>query len=736
MNEEQIFGTVERFLFQNIENGYAVFVMTIANSTTVVTATGVIPPLHQGQEIKLRGTWTTHPKFGRQFAIQQCITVVPTTLTGLKKFLGSGMIKGIGKVYAEKLVDYFGDNVLKVIEASPERLQEVSGFGEKRIEQVTVAWQEHKNIAEIMVFLQDKGISPAYAAKIYKHYKERAIAILQENPYRLADEVWGIGFKMADMIAQNMGWAPDSVQRIAAGIIFAIKQASGQGHLYVEIDALKTTSLTLLALDPLLHAELIKKALLNLYQQEKIKLITHDNAHYITLTSFYFCERGVAERLKQLNSFTTTPCVTIDTAYKILQEPRTIDLSQEQQKGILTALQHKITIITGGPGTGKTTLIKEMLTILERGKVSFKLAAPTGRAAKRMTESTGRYATTIHRLLEFDVSTMRFTHNEHNAINTEVLIIDEASMIDIFLAHAIVKALPFNARLLLIGDIDQLPAVGAGNFLNDLIASDTIPTIRLQRIFRQARDSLIIINAHRVNQGEFPLTHDPQARRDFVFIKENDPAATITHLKRILFSDLAKHGIEPSKATILVPMNRGVVGTQVLNQQLQELLNPGEQESVTRHATIFKKGDRVMQIRNNYDKNVFNGDTGIIQAIDAEEKTVIIHYGERPVTYSFDELDELVLAYAVSVHKSQGSEYPAVIIPLFMQHFTLLQRNLLYTAITRAKKVCFMIGQPKAIAIALHNNKGIQRTTFLKKFLQEDTATATPLEQPLQTYET
>jgi exodeoxyribonuclease V alpha subunit len=723
-HEEHIVGTIERLLFQNTETGYSVFVITLSNTTTTITATGNFPQLNQGQEVKLHGNWTTHPKFGRQFAAQQCMTVTPTSIHGLKKFLGSGMIKGIGKVYAEKLVDYFGSKVLDVIDTTPERMQEVPGIAQKRIEQITTAWQQHKNIADIMVFLQDKGISPAYAAKIYKQYKQQAIAVLQENPYRLADEVWGIGFKMADTIAQAMGFALDGTERIAAGILFAIKQASGQGHLYVELEELKNTSFSLLGLEPTQYTEKIKKAFLDLYKAEKIKLIAQGEAQFVTLTSFYFCERGVAERLKQLNNHTASHAFNSDAVYQALRASSSIELSEQQQKGILCCLQNKITIITGGPGTGKTTLIKELLTFLEQEKVPFKLAAPTGRAAKRMTEGTGRYAMTIHRLLEFDVSTMRFTHNEHNALKTDFLIIDEASMIDIFLGHAILKALSLPTRLLLIGDIDQLPAVGAGNFLHDIIASGLIPTVTLKTIFRQATNSLIVLNAHRVNEGEFPLTHAPEARQDFIFIKEDDPAAVITHLKRILFASLPRHGISASQAVVLVPMNRGIVGTHVLNQQLQEILNPTAAPGITHYTTLFKQGDKVMQIRNNYDKNVFNGDIGYIEDLDHEERTITVQYGERLVIYESDEFDELVLAYAMTIHKSQGSEYPAVIIPLFMQHFTLLQRNLLYTAITRAKKFCILIGQPKAIGMALATTKGNQRTTFLKVFLQENQLTS------------
>jgi exodeoxyribonuclease V alpha subunit len=399
---------------------------------------------------------------------------------------------------------------------------------------------------------------------------------------------------------------------------------------------------------------------------------------------------------------------------------KNIELNEDQQRGILTCLQNKVTIITGGPGTGKTTLIKTLLGILDAQKQTYKLAAPTGRAAKRMQEGTGRYAETLHRLLEFDVSTMGFTKNEQNALKTDFLIVDEASMIDIFLAHALLKAIPFSTHLILIGDIHQLPSVGAGNFLSDVIASKVTPCIKLSIIFRQAQNSLIIINAHRINSGEFPTSQAENANRDFIFIKEQEPTNVQAHIENIIKKGLPKFGIKPADMAVLVPMNRGTVGTQKINFDVQQLLNGGKQDQVMHAGITFKVGDRVMQIRNNYDKHVFNGDTGAIESIDTRDQLLHVQYPDKTVEYEFSELDELVLAYAISIHKSQGSEYPAVVIPLFMQHFMLLQRNLLYTAVTRAKKLCILIGQPKAVAMCINNNKGLARTTFLTAYLTSD----------------
>lgn len=717
----EIKGIIDRFLFQNNENGYSVLSLQISEEAKV-TATGYLPPVQAGQEVVLRGNWITHPKFGKQFEIKECVAQVPTSIVGLKKYLGSGLIKGIGPTYAEKLVGYFGEIVLDVIDKSPERLTEVPGIGPKRIEQIIKAWQDQKEVSHIMVYLQDKGISPAYAAKIYKAYGVNSIAVLKENPYRLADEIWGIAFKMADQIAQAVGIPHDSLKRVKAGIIFAISNQIGQGHLYEEVQAIKKQALELLQLSET-HEVLLKNALHDLYNEERIKLITVNNIHYITLTHYYFAEKGTAEKFLHLMKYPPHHLIDSNQVYQSLREANTQDqiaLNDEQQRGILACLQSKITIITGGPGTGKTTLIKKLLSILDAHNLSYKLAAPTGRAAKRITEGTGKFALTIHRLLEFDAATRKFSRNEQNALQLDYLIIDEASMIDIFLAHAIAKAMPFTGHLILIGDVDQLPSVGAGNFLNDLIASTIIPTIRLKEIFRQAQDSLIIVNAHRINRGELPVWSMPDSKKDFIFIKEDDPAMVSRHLDELLCKKIPRSGISAIDTMVLVPMNRGIVGTQNINLHLQKTLNQATDKQLSHGLYQYRVGDRVMQIRNNYDKSVFNGDIGIIDDINISDKMVLVKYYDRIVEYESADLDELVLAYAISIHKSQGSEYPAVIIPIFMQHFTLLQRNLIYTALTRAKKLCILIGQIKAIAMAIKNNKSLERITFLKHFLTTD----------------
>ncbi len=657
--------------------------------------------------------------------------ICPTT--ALIEFLGSGIIKGIGISTATRLVDKFGDDVFTILEEQPARLREVSGIGPKKITVIRESWEKNKGAVTVMRFLQEKGITPGYAARIYKHYGNNTIPVVQENPYRLAEEVWGIGFKLADTAAQHLGFARESIKRIKAGITHAISAEVLQGHLYAELDNLRNKAAVLLELELAKYAAQFKLAFQELHHQSKLKLITLNEKHFVTLSLYYYSEKSVAERVKTLISRASENKFDTAKIYEQLRLPdaRRVTLNEQQQIGILTALQNNVTIITGGPGTGKTTMIRRLLDVLDEQNLQYKLAAPTGRAAKRMNESTKRFALTLHRLLEFDPQSRTFACNEHNALKTDYLIVDEASMLDIFLAQAILKALPYTSHLVLIGDVDQLPAVGAGNFLHDLIASGKIPTIQLNHIFRQAQDSLIVVNAHNVNAGKFPTGYLETAKRDFIYIKEQLPEKMNELLTEIFTSTLQKHGISPTQAMVLTPMHRGIVGTAEMNNHLQQLFQnrstlagSSRNQSFVRNrfGTTYYVGDRVMQIKNNYDKEVFNGDVGFISDISYANQTLEISFDSKreTVTYDFDEIDELTLAYAISVHKSQGSEYDAVIIPLFMQHFMMLQRNLLYTAITRAKKLCILVGQPKAIALAIKNNKGSQRITFLKEYLTTD----------------
>jgi exodeoxyribonuclease V alpha subunit len=720
---EELHGTIEKIIFESEQNGFVVFTLNVSLAEHIVVRCHA-PGIKPGELVNLRGTWTVHPRFGKQFHAQQCTALPPTSSAGLKKYLASGLIPGIGPVYAEKLVDRFGSSVLEIIDKEPHKLSLIGGIGKKRIERIATAWKDQKEISHIMVFLQEKGISAAYATKIYKKYGNDAIALVTENPYRLAQEVWGIGFKTADAIAQSVGIAQDSLKRVTAGILYALSQAATSGHLYMLLDDLRKSTAELLEIDLLNALPKIKHALHNLHDEGKIKLITHNQCHFIALALHYASEKGVAQKITSLMEYPLVHRIDTDAVYEKLRtapELKGVSLNEDQQRGIMNCLLHKITVITGGPGTGKTTLIKQLLSVLDEQRINYKLAAPTGRAAKRMSESTHRQASTLHRLLEFDVSAFGFSRNEHNALQLDMLIVDEASMIDIFLAHAILKALPLTAHLVLIGDVDQLPPVGPGNFLRDVIASKRAATVKLTHIFRQAQDSLIIRNAHRINQGEFPASTEPDARKDYIFIKEENPELVSTHLTNLYKQGgLARYGIDAQDSMVLTPMNRGIVGTQHLNGELQTMLNAHNPPQVSSAGTHFRMQDRVMQVRNNYDKNVFNGDIGTITEIDSEDRTLSVLFIDRTVMYEASELDELVLAYAISVHKSQGSEYGAVIITLFAQHFTLLQRNLLYTAITRARKLCILIGQPKAIAMAVKNTQGTERVTFLSNYLTSD----------------
>lgn len=719
---EELSGAIEKTIYQNEESGFSVFVMQFAKDKSTIVR-GFMPATLPGQEISVTGTWVMHPKFGRQFEAKTCVASTPTSLVGLKKYLGSGMIKGIGPKYAEKLVDAFGEKTLEIIDKEPHKLNRVEGIGAKRLDMIIQGWQDQKSISHVMVFLQDKGISPAYATKIYKKYGQDAIAVVSENPYRLAEDIWGIGFKIADQIAQQMDFAPNSVKRVRAGVLYALGEHTSQGHLYCELTELRTATFALLELNEAEHAHLLKSAFHDLHNEDKIKLITHDNAHYVALTKHYFTEYGTAQKIVNLQSYPNDHPFDIDAVYQKLRAPneREIELNEDQQKGILTCLQNKISIVTGGPGTGKTTLIKKLLEALDDHNVTYKLAAPTGRAAKRMSESTGKLACTIHRLLEFDANSFGFSRNENNTLNLHYLIVDEASMLDIHLMYSILRAVPYHAHVVFIGDVDQLPSVGPGSVLHDMLESNKIAHVRLTQIFRQAQNSMIIVNAHRINNGEFPIAPFEGAKRDFMFIKEDDPANISAHLENIYLRGFAKFGIVQSEAITLVPMNRGIAGTQKINYDLQHMLNgkPTEHE-ITHNGSLFRVNDRVMQIRNNYDKIVFNGDIGIIDSIDKTDRILFVRYLDRIVEYEFSELDELTLAYAISIHKSQGSEFDAVVIPIFMQHFMLLRRNLIYTAITRAKKLCIFIGQPRAIAMAINNTKDIKRITFLKNYLTSD----------------
>ncbi|MCL5436788.1 MAG: ATP-dependent RecD-like DNA helicase [Candidatus Dependentiae bacterium] len=720
---EKIEGIVGRFLFKSPDDAFVVFVLEPSQNAPGekgAVVRGYLPAIAEGQDVVLSGSWTVHPKFGRQFNAHHSEVTLPTSVEGLKKYLGSGIIKGIGPSYAEKLVAHFGVDVLSIIDTEPHRLTHVEGIGPKRAADIVEAWQRHKAIANLMVFLHSKGISTSLALRIYKRYGDNAVAHITQNPYRLATEVWGVGFLTADRIAQNLDIAPNDPRRIAAGLEYVLSVATTQGHLYVEETKLREKATEALALQPEQHP-LLDSAIAQLARQNLVVSVPYQGQEFVGLATHFALEQEVVRHLARL--LQTSPSKELNTTalYESLRAPTAgkLELNEDQQRGIMTALAGKVSIITGGPGTGKTTLVRTLLTLLDQERCTYRLAAPTGRAAKRLSESTGRFATTIHRLLEFKPENGKFVHDESNTLKLDFLIVDETSMIDIFLAAAILRALPSTARLLFIGDANQLPSVGPGNVLKDLIASKKIPCIILTKIFRQAQSSLITVNAHRVQNGEFPTTSIEGSRRDFAFIKMGEAATLAPLLKRLFAGELKKRGFEHTDVQILTPMNRGVAGTHVLNSLVQGLVFPEARAAITHNGSSFHVGDRVMQLRNNYDKNVFNGDIGRIETVAPEERKLQIRFPDGGlVDYEQEDLDELVLAYATTIHKSQGSEYPVVIIPIFMQHFMLLQKNLLYTALTRAQKLCILIGEPRAIAMAIKKADATQRVTFLVELLK------------------
>lgn len=709
---DKIRGTIERITFRNEENGYTVARLKSEERGGMVTVVGYLPEVHPGQRVILSGWWTDNAKYGRQFKVVDYQTVYPATVEGIRRYLGSGLIKGIGPVTARRIVDYFGASALGVIEETPERLTEVEGIGPKRKEMITTAWQEQKEIKEVMLFLQSHGVGTAYAVKIYKQYGDEAIKVVRENPYRLAVDIWGIGFRTADKIARALGIPEDAPQRIEAGVRYVLDQAAEEGHIYLPQEELIKRCNDFLRVP----SDRIEGAIANLELWGEV--VREGDRVYSP--PIYFAERGIAERLATLLGSEPERfdlgLGDLEGEIAALEAEKGISFSQDQRRAMTRALNCKVLIFTGGPGTGKTTTTIGIIELLERRGAKVSLAAPTGRAAKRLAEVTGRPAQTIHRLLEFSPKEWRFKRDQANPLRVDVVIVDEASMIDVPLMHHLLKALPRSATLILVGDVDQLPPVGPGNVLRDIIDSGMVEVIRLKRIFRQALESAIVVNAHRVNWGVFPRI-DNRPGTDFFFSEQSDPEKIVQTIRRLCRTRLPKrYGYHPIEdIQVLSPMYRGLTGADHLNRVLQESLNPYGPEC-RRGGRIFRVGDKVMQIRNNYEKLVFNGDIGRITKIDPEEQTVTVLY-DLPVVYDFSELEEIVPAYAVTVHKSQGSEYRAVILPLTTHHYVMLSRNLLYTAMTRARELLILIGTKKALAIAVKNDQPVKRYTTLRERL-------------------
>lgn len=730
---DQLQGSVERITYYNEENGYSVIRLNVEGRSDLVTVVGNLPEVQPGESLRLEGRWTTHPQYGRQFNAEWCKQVLPATVEGIKAYLGSGMIKGVGPVTAKRIVQRFGVDTLRVLDEDAEQLQETPGVGPKRAAAVAEAWEEQKQIREVMMFLHSHGVSTNLAVKIYKTYGDDALHVVQEDPYRLARDIWGVGFKTADKVAQDLGLPHDAPSRVQAGVAYALSQLADEGHVYVPEEELVEEAAPLLEVDPDLIREAIKKldaeevvereTLIYPSMDEKVtSQVREEEAVY--LAPFYYGEVGVTNRLRELLDDPSTrlaPFRSIDWDALLSQVTRNsdIELSPEQRLAVRTALSNKVTVLTGGPGTGKTVTVRTVISALEAMRRKYALCAPTGRAAKRLSEATSRPAKTVHRLLEY--SPMHgFQRNEKYPLEVDCLIVDEASMLDLLLTNRLLKAVESAAHVLFVGDADQLPSVGAGDVLRDVIASDRVAVIRLTEIFRQAADSGIVVNAHRINRGEFPVLNEFD---DFYFFSKENPEEAAGLLVDIVKRRLPrKFGLDPfDDVQVIAPMYRGECGVSNLNEKLQETLNPPASQKREKRigGRVFRVGDKVMQIRNNYEKDVYNGDIGRITRIDTMEQTMTVRIDDRPVIYDWAELDELVHAFAISVHKSQGSEYTAVVMPILTQHYLLLQRNLLYTAVTRAKKLVVLVGTRKAIWIAVKNDKVSERHSGLSIRLRE-----------------
>jgi exodeoxyribonuclease V alpha subunit len=718
---EQLQGQIERITFTSEETGYTVAKVKVYGRKELVTIVGNMINPTPGEIIKMKGEWVNNPQYGEQFKFSFCQTSVPASVYGIEKYLGSGLIKGIGPIMAKRIVKMFKEETLNVIENETDKLTSVNGIGTKRIGMIKRAWEEQKEIREVMIFLQSHGVSSAYAAKIYKQYGNGSIKVVQENPYRLATDIFGIGFLTADKIAEKLGFARDSDLRAAAGILYVLHELTDEGHVYYPYELLIGKCKEILDID----REVIVKAMgaVAVSKQIIIEDLNSDIAEFrennkaVYLSGYHIAEKNLATRLKTLiNAPQSIRKIDPEKAIQWIQEKLSINFAEKQVEAIRCAAKNKVMIITGGPGTGKTTIINAVLKIFSALKANIMLAAPTGRAAKRMSETTGHEAKTIHRLLEYNMRKGGFQKNEEYPLDCQLLIIDEASMIDTLLMHHLLKAIPPTSTFIMVGDVNQLPSVGAGNVLKDIIDSGIAPVVQLNEIFRQAKESSIIVNAHIINEGRIPnLKSSPDKLDDFYFIEQEDSQKNLEMIINLVKERIPKRfGFDPiNDIQVLTPMHRGTVGAANLNLELQKALNPGD-VGVTRGGRLFRINDKVMQVTNNYDKEVYNGDIGRITTIDEESQEVKVSIDDREVTYDYSDLDELVHAYAVSIHKSQGSEYPAVVIPILTQHYVLLQRNLLYTGVTRGKKLVVIVGTKKAMAIAVKNNKTEKRFTLLK----------------------
>ena len=719
---ESLSGLIERVTFFNEENGFAVLKVKVKGHREEVSVVGSLPSVSPGEWLTAEGHWVRDREFGLQFRAELLSSSAPTTAEGIEKYLGSGMVKGIGPVYAKKLVRKFGERIFDIIENESARLQDVEGIGPERRRRIKDAWAEQKVIRQIMVFLHSNGVSTSRAVRIYKLYGESAIETVRSNPYTLSQDIPGIGFKTADQIAQKIGIPHDSVLRACAGLNHVLLEATGQGHCALPVELLKEDTAKLLEVGD----GLVETALQRCLTENQLVRETIGGRDLLFLPQLLKAEQTVAARIRDLAGAPAAyPAIDFEKALAWCQQKTGKELAPTQRDALQKALTNRLLIITGGPGVGKTTLVNAILLILRAKKVQCLLCAPTGRAAKRLSETTGLQAKTIHRLLEVQPGA-GFARRESNPLDCDLLVVDETSMVDVSLMQSLVRALPARAGLLLVGDVDQLPSVGPGNVLKDLIESGVAPVVRLTEVFRQASHSRIITNAHRINQGQLPeLPDKDKTDADFYFIERERPEQIADTLLEMVRRRIpARFGLDSIRdIQILSPMNRGSLGIRELNARLQTELNPPrpDQNSVEKFGVQFRVGDKVIQTENDYDKEVFNGDIGVISKLDVMEKELTVSFEQREVRYDFGELDELSLAYAITIHKSQGSEFSAIVIPLATQHFMLLQRNLVYTGVTRGKRLVVLIGQRKALSMAVQNNRVSQRFSGLFERLKAAT---------------
>lgn len=729
----KIRGVVERITYQNPENGYTVLKCAVKSYKELVTVIGSLLDVNVGSVLLIYGNWKVDSRYGRQFAAESWEETLPATVFGIEKYLGSGLIKGVGPKYAKKIVAQFGIETLEVIETDISRLQEVDGIGKKRIQMIRDSWERQKEIKNVMLFLQDHGVSTSFAAKIYRQYGNESLDKMKENPFQMADDIWGIGFKTADGIAQKLGFAKEAYVRLRSGIMYTLSNLADEGHVFAYQEQLIAKAAELLEAEE-------SSIVMTLDQMIADKDLICETVDYKTdqaemkaiyLPAFYYAEAGVAGKLKRLAQSPATDRLwhaLMDARQKTGNESLSIDVGKIQEKvdmkydeiqadAIRKAAVSKVMVLTGGPGTGKTTTTQGIIAAYRSFGLKILLAAPTGRAAKRMTEATGLEAKTIHRLLECKPPE-GYQKNEDNPLDGDVLIIDECSMIDMILMNALLKAIPEGMRLILVGDIDQLPSVGAGNVLRDIIDSGVFPVVRLTRIFRQAQSSRIIMNAHAINEGKFPDISNGK-NTDFFYIEKEDPEEAVQEIVRLVKNNLPRYYKTPwNHIQVLTPMQKGIVGAANLNLALQEALNP-QGDGLRRGGYLFRTGDKVMQIRNNYEKEIFNGDIGTVECVNLQERTLKVNFDQHIIEYEASGLDELVHAYATTIHKAQGSEYPIVVMPVLMNHYVMLQRNLIYTGITRAKKVLVIVGTRKALSYAVRNVTVTKRNTFLKERLSQ-----------------